>query len=508
MKATPCLLKKATLRGMRSILRKTATAAAIAGALALNADAAVTNTWAVDADGLWTNEANWATATVPADTGDVANLTFPLTANRNVTLDAPITLGELHVGTKTCTYKLQSTGDGALTLKGLGDAPAVLEQMRGSETCNWELNCGYNLESDVDIRLHGGGYTKFGSFIGGHDIHLNRGGGNQTLYAVASSPNFTGNWHIHAGTLMTAGEPFGSTGSGTRTITIYNNATLRNNGNAIIRPNRRIVIDASGGKIMPNGREMRLDSADQFAGSGNMTLTDASNWGGSFTLNAANDNFTGAIIAGNDSVVANFGLGENGSISNSPLILLANNVASLIVDAKPDGYDVPAGQTVAGVGGVRGKLNVTTAGATVHPGSYTLPGPAAAPGILAVTNGLAIANGGTYLWTLKSLKDDATGVAGADFSRLDVGAGGVGLAGGVLTLNFTGDAAASGPDSTDAFWKTDHTWTILTADAPPSGKLVVSNGKWKNGTFLAQVSGNDLELTYRQGFDTTLIMVR
>lgn len=489
-------------------LRTLAAAIGVFGALALNAGATVTNTWAVDADGIWSNAANWASATVPATTGDVAKLTYALTANRVVTLDTPITLGELRVGVKTYTYKLQSSGAGALTLKGLGDAPALLEQVAGSALCNWQLACGYNLESDVDIRLYVGGYTRFGSFLGSHDVHLNRGGGSGTLYTVDTSSSFTGNWHIHAGTLMTTSEPFGSTSGGTRTITIYNNAVLRNNGNGTLKANRRIVIDASGGTIMPNSRTMLLDSADQFAGDGNLTLSDTGNYGGSFGLNAANDNFTGCVIAGTGTVIANFVLGANGSINNSPLILLANNVASLVVDAKNAGYDVPSGQTIAGVGSVRGKLNVSTAGAQVHPGSYALPGPVTAPGVLTITNGLSMANGGAYLWDLKTLTDDDTGVAGTDFSRLDVSAGAVALTGGVLTLNFTGTAATSGPDSGDAFWKTEHIWTILTAAAPPSGKLVVSNGTFLRGVFFTQVNGSALELVYKRGLDTTLIVVR
>ena len=137
---------------------------------------------------------------------------------------------------------------------------------------------------------------------------------------------------------------------------------------------------------------------------------------------------------------------------------------------------VPSGQTVAGVGCVRGQLNLLTAGARVHPGVYTLPGPITAPGILTVTNGLTLANGGTYLWDMKTLKDDATGVAGTDFARLDVPLGAASLSGGVLTLGFVGTAADNGPNSTNQFWRTVHTWTILTAASSPTGKLSISNG--------------------------------
>ncbi|MDD4059421.1 MAG: hypothetical protein PHW08_01815, partial [Kiritimatiellae bacterium] len=230
--------------------------------------------------------------------------------------------------------------------------------------------------------------------------------------------------------------------------------------------------------------------------------------GGSFGLNAANDNFTGCVIAGTGTVIANFVLGANGSINNSPLILLANNVASLVVDAKNAGYDVPSGQTIAGVGSVRGKLNVSTAVAQVHPGSYALPGPVTAPGVLTITNGLSMANGGAYLWDLKTLTDDDTGAAGTDFGKLDVTGGGVNLSGGVLTLGFVGTAAANDPDSGNVFWKEEHTWTILTGTTPPAGKLAVSNGTWNSGVFLTQVSGNNLELVYKRGMDTTVIVIR
>lgn len=169
---------------------------------------------------------------------------------------------------------------------------------------------------------------------------------------------------------------------------------------------------------------------------------------------------------------------------------------------------VPSGQTVAGVGCVRGQLNLLTAGARVHPGVYTLPGPITAPGILTVTNGLTLANGGTYLWDMKNLKDNATGVAGTDFARLDVPLGSASLSGGVLTLGFVGTAADNGPNSTNQFWRTVHTWTILTAASSPTGKLSISNGNYDRGVFVTQVNGNTVELVYKRGLDLTLIVVR
>lgn len=304
---------------------------------------------------------------------------------------------------------------------------------------------------------------------------------------------------------MFAGDPFGSTSLGTRMITLCNNAVLRDNAGSplTLSANRRIVIGTGGGRLSLNNKTLVLNATNQLAGSATLSI-DTEN--GTFVLGEANNSFTGSVVVGSGATVNVLKLGSNGGLANAPLINLANSTASLDVTDKAAGYNVPSGQVVAGVGSVRGKLNVSTAGAQVHPGSYTLPLPT--PGILTITNGLTMASGGAYLWNLKSLKDNATGVAGTDFSKLNVSAGAVTLTGGVLTLNLTGTAASSGPDSGNAYWKTEHTWTILTGVAPPSGKLVVSNPTYTDGVFFTQVNGNTLELVYKRGLDTTIIIVR
>ncbi len=58
-----------------------------------------TGYWSVDADGNWNDAGNWTnTATPPNGTGDVAFVTTELTAERTVTLENDVILGELIVG--------------------------------------------------------------------------------------------------------------------------------------------------------------------------------------------------------------------------------------------------------------------------------------------------------------------------------------------------------------------------------------------------------------------------
>lgn len=474
--------------------------------------AAVTGTWDVDADGLWSDSGNWESANIPSNAGDVAKITYPITEARTITLDIPITLSEIKMGVRSIAYNLRSSEEGKLIMKGVDGNPAVLEQVAGSALSSWQINCGFTLESDVDLRLYAGGYTRFGKFHGDYDVHLNRGGGSQTIYATEDSSEFYGNWHIHAGTLMTAGEPFGNRHEGIREITIYNNATLRNNGNAVILANRRIIIDSTGGTIMPNSRKMALNQNDQLMGSGILTLSDASNFGGNLTLGGVNDDFTGAFIVGTktsgQTPPGNLVLKENGSVENASMIFIGNNLSSFNIAEKTDGYDVPAGQTISGVGTVYGALKVSSEGAVIRPGSYAHPEIPIVSEALTLTNGLEISNGGTYLWDLAELEDDDSGIAGRNFGQIVVYNESVNLTGGILELNFIKNAEEKDPDSNEEFWKSDHVWTIITSEEEITGRLRVQPRRFERGGFITQVNGDSLQLVYVAGLDSTSIIVR
>ena len=64
-------------------------------------------------NGNWSTTTNWLNGTPPgAAAGDVANITFNITANRTVTLDASQTLGILNVGDpdNSNTYLINASG--------------------------------------------------------------------------------------------------------------------------------------------------------------------------------------------------------------------------------------------------------------------------------------------------------------------------------------------------------------------------------------------------------------
>lgn len=176
---------------------------------------------------------------------------------------------------------------------------------------------------------------------------------------------------------------------------------------------------------------------------------------------------------------------------------------------KLSGYSIPAGQILAGIGVITGGVVVANANATLHPGSYSLaPALTNNPGILSISGGLTFANNGCYAWVLNQLKDNAFAPGTTTYSQINVTNGAVNLSGGTLAINFTGVVSTNSPSSTNVFWKSGHTWTILTAPTPPVGILAVSNGLYPNWMFKTQVSGNTLQLVYTNLVHGTAVMLR
>lgn len=123
-----------------------------------------------------------------------------------------------------------------------------------------------------------------------------------------------------------------------------------------------------------------------------------------------------------------------------------------------------------------------------------MPGPSRTPGILTLTGGLCVTNGGVYAWDLAQLKDNAYSPGTTTYSQLSVLDGSVTLSGGSLAISFLNGIDT--PASTNAFWKTNHTWTVISAAAPPVGTLKVINGTYSNWAFSTRVTANTLELVY------------
>ncbi|HET6250214.1 MAG TPA: autotransporter-associated beta strand repeat-containing protein [Tepidisphaeraceae bacterium] len=114
------------------------------------------------------------------------------------------------------------------------------------------------------------------------------------------------------------------------------------------------------------------------------------------------------------------------------------------------------------------------------------------------TAALSFSSGGTYLWKLGSLTDNATGVAGTDFDQVALtGSGGNLQLGGTSNLTLAFLNSIADPNSADPFWQSNHSWTII-AGVPgntSSGNSFssITNNSWTDGTFSTAPGSNGSE---------------
>jgi autotransporter-associated beta strand protein len=241
-----------------------------------------------------------------------------------------------------------------------------------------------------------------------------------------------------------------------------------------------------------------LTLADPVTGDGGITKTG----GGTLTLQAVNTYSGDTTINGSKLI-----LGASASIGNSPVIDVLNTASTFDVSAVTGGFTLAGTQTLMGRGAVAG--NVTAAsGSTIEAGSAGA-GTIAGVGSLDLKNNLDMSAGASLVWELGTLKDSTTGVAGTDFDQLSV-AGSLVLGGSSkLTLDFDLLAEALQPSAAtpDAFWTTDHTWTVVdvgTAGSTTSDFSMVVNGTFAAGTFDTLVESNDVLLKFTA---TTLLPI-
>lgn len=468
---------------------------------------ATTSMWVRgDSDGAWTNAANWNNSIVPTNAGDVAILTNAtvLTATRNITIDTPITLGALKFAVSNAAsanaFNVNLGGSGSLTMDSGGAGNALVQQMPGSARCKVNANMVLNSELDIICSPTASAYFDVPCVISGnHGININPNGGTGQPYLNGAN-TFVGNVNVYGGALLMGNECFGSTSNGTRVVTIWSNNAVRvNYGSTPVTfaTNRQIVSGTGGGSIDGNGKTVVFNGPNQLSGTNAFAVKSQNTVTSGLQLNNTNNGFASCMSVWQAQTLR---LGTNGSINNAPVILLLAATSNAVLDVmqKTGGYAVPSNQVLAGVGTISGLVNVANANATIHPGTYWPP-PALTnlPGVLTNSGGLAFANSGVYAWVLNKTNDDATATPGTTtFSQLNVVSGAVNLSGGVLAINFTGSVSNNTPASSNRFWKSSHTWTILTAAAPPIGSLAVSNDTYGAWTFKTQVNGNTLQLVY------------
>lgn len=462
---------------------------------------------------VWSDASNWEGGIVPgSEEGDTADLQG-LVSNGTVTVDRPIILASL-----LFHGKLLSSGEGAITLKGVDGAPALLKSKYKGTALTAKPACGFVLESDLDIELQTDGYNRFGLCIGPYDIHLNRSGSSKVLYADTISPAFVGNWYIHGGTLMTANEPFGATTGGVRRITLLNAACLRINGNGELAANRALHIDETGGTIKPNGRNLKFKMENGWlTGSGNITLSDDGNFGGSLSLHGTNEAFTGSIFIGqkkpDQSPYGIVKLTDTTWMPNAKEFHLAMTNSVVDATARQTPFSFTKEQILSGIGIVKGSVRFEQA--VLMPSRSTVGVPANFTNPLHFTDDLSMESGSAIVWTLHSIPSEAN--AETEKSNPCI------IVDGRLTISDTnlklvfpaaGDGenpVVSDPDSGDGFWQTEHKWPLVKATggaAMMTGLPRVENGNYARGAFRTYREDDTIWLHYLDGLGTTVIVIR
>jgi fibronectin-binding autotransporter adhesin len=289
----------------------TYTFAASGGFITLNIAGSAPSEWNVDANGTWTNAANWLNG-VPDAVGANARFGTIITASRTVTLDSAKTAGAVQFNNAN-SYTLAGTA--TLTLNAT-TGNAGVETLAGSH----QISTPLSLTDPLDLSFASAADTLsfFGNITGAGGIN-HATAGNVVLSGTntfAGAVNFTG------GSLT-----FGNGSLGTGALTVSNSTLLWSSGNSQDISNRVITLGGTDATLNTNGNNVLLANAIGNDGAGNLIKAG----GGRLTL-AANSTFTGTttISAG----ILQLGNGGStglvaGTITNNAL--LAVNLADASV---------------------------------------------------------------------------------------------------------------------------------------------------------------------------------
>lgn len=213
--------------------------------------------WNVDADGLWSVNANWLNNTIAGGISGTATFANDITATRTVTLDTARSLGSFVFGDASTS----STGSWIVT----------------SSTSTMTMNNGTNSATITVNALGAGATATISSTLAasGTTPSIIKDGPGTLVLAATNS--FTTKLAITAGTLQVgADRNLGAVGAfASDRITISNGATLRTSAAFTLSGSRGLTVGSGGGTISVNGGVLTI--AAPLSGSGNTaTVTGAS----------------------------------------------------------------------------------------------------------------------------------------------------------------------------------------------------------------------------------------
>ncbi|MDX1964075.1 MAG: hypothetical protein SFX18_13055 [Pirellulales bacterium] len=143
--------------------------------------------WGVDASGNASVGGNWVGGVAPGGIGDTAAFTTIITANRVVTLDAPLTVGTVKFDDNN-NYTI--AGPGTLTLQNTGMSAANISVLNAHGNGSHTINANVNALSNVNLSQGSGGILTLGGNVTlGASRTLNKTGGGAVLLTGGQTYN-------------------------------------------------------------------------------------------------------------------------------------------------------------------------------------------------------------------------------------------------------------------------------------------------------------------------------
>ncbi len=273
---------------MKSTARKSIQLVASAAAGLTWAGVSLAQTWNLNANGNWGTAANWSPASVPNGIGASASLLNVITAPRTVSLNVPVTLGNLTFG-----GNFNYTVSGTNTLR--FDVAAGNAALNVSGTASHSISRPLVLNDTLVINQGSSGILTLSGARSGTGGLIKNGTGQVTLSGVGS---FTGPTQINEGTLLynTAGAiPAASLVTIGDGIGAAGTAVLNLNANVSAAQALNATLAADGVVVQNNNRLVRLSAV---SGTGELRLNAVTGNAFEITGTGGNTTFSGSITSG------------------------------------------------------------------------------------------------------------------------------------------------------------------------------------------------------------------
>jgi len=327
---------------------------------------AIDSAWKVDASGNWSDAANW-TSGVPDAIGDIARLTYNITAARIVIIDTSSrTVGSLYLSDDNFGYTLVGVG---LNLD-VSSGSALIQSDGGTGVTHW-ISVPVALYDSTTVAANSATLQVVGISSSVAGTGITKTGAGTLVFRGLNT--YTGATTISAGTLLLGANNAIPSGS---SVTVQGGSTLDIGAYSTSAGTVTLVngtITGTTGVLTGSDYDVRQGTISAKLG-GSAGLTKRK--GDTVVLSATNT-FTGATTIEDGTLK----LAAGAAMASKTFDVNAGATLDLL-DLK-DGLTLGAGQSIRGSGTVLGYL---VAGGTVAPGS--------SPGILSVED-ILFAAGGT-----------------------------------------------------------------------------------------------------------------